>query len=145
MNRSLEFQSLMSRYFPAFIAGFFLCCFTYAGAVSLSFATYLREYSAGGSPMLITALAMGLMTALTHLAVVRGRYWGVWGIVGILGLSVLVALPSYAYGAHPISYISTLLTGLLGLLVLNSKRYREMRERLAGYRQQRIAERRSRR
>lgn len=145
MNRSFEFQSFMSRYFPVFIAGFFLCCFTYAGAVSLSFATYLHEYSAGGNPMLITALAVGLMTALTHLAVARGRYWGVWGIVGILVLSLLVALPSYPFGPHPVSYISTLLSGLLGLLVLNSKRYREMRERLADYRQQRIAERRSRR
>ncbi|TLP61910.1 MULTISPECIES: hypothetical protein [Pseudomonas] len=141
MNRDLEFQSFMSRYFPAFIAGFFLCCFTFAGAISLSFASYLHRYSADGNPMLITALVAGLVCAAGHIAVVRGRAWGVWVVVGVLVASVCVALPSYRYHPHPFSYGSTLFAGLFGLLVLNSKRYREMRKRLAGYRQQRLSKR----
>ncbi|RCL24151.1 hypothetical protein C6A77_17025 [Pseudomonas sp. AFG_SD02_1510_Pfu_092] len=139
MSRGQELQQFLSRYFGVFLVEFFLSCLAIGGCVSLVFSTWLRSPERGLS-MLALALAWAV-SAASHIAMVRGYAWGVRGVIGINGLAVLAVLPSYAYRPHMGAFVSVLVFGLLALLVINSQRYREMRVRLAGYRDIRRANR----
>ena len=139
MTHGQELQAFLSRYFGIFIAEFMLSCFAIGGCVSLVFSTYLRSPDRSLS-VLALALA-GMVSAASHIALVRGYAWGLWGLIGLNGLAVLAALPSYGYRPHIGGYVSVLLFGLLALLVINTQRYREMRARLLGYRETRRANR----
>lgn len=141
MTHSQELQDFLSRFFGVFIVEFFLSCLTIGGAVSLVFSTYLRSPEGNRHLSLIVLAAAGLVSAASHIAVVRGHAWGVRGVIAVTGASVLAVLPCYGYGPHMGAYVAVLLFGLLALLIVNSQRYREMRGRLAGYRQQRRANR----
>ncbi|MCE5991314.1 hypothetical protein LVV80_04665 [Pseudomonas sp. KCA11] len=134
-----ELHRFLSRYFGVFIAEFLLSCFAIGGCVSLVFSTYLRSPDRSLS-VLALALAWAV-SAASHIALVRGYAWGLRGLIGLNGLAVLAALPSYAYRPHMGGYVSVLLLGLLALLVINTRRYREMRVRLVGYRETRRANR----
>ncbi|WP_406819678.1 hypothetical protein ACJA3S_19560 [Pseudomonas sp. KnCO4] len=139
MTHGQELQAFLSRYFGVFIAEFMLSCFAIGGCVSLVFSTYLRSPD---RPLSVLALALaGMVSAASHIALVRGYAWGLWGLIGLNGLAVLAALPSYGYRPHMGGYVSVLLFGLLALLVINTQRYREMRVRLVGYRETRRANR----
>ncbi|WP_253249372.1 hypothetical protein [Pseudomonas putida] len=138
-QKGQELQRFLSRYFGVFIAEFLLSCFAIGGCVSLVFSTYLRSPDRSLS---VLALALAwVVSAASHIALVRGYAWGLRGLIGLNGLAVLAALPSYAYRPHMGGYVSVLLFGLLALLVINTQRYREMRLRLVGYRETRRANR----
>ncbi len=139
MTHGQELQAFLSRYFGIFIAEFMLSCFAIGGCVSLVFSTYLRSPDRSLSVLVLTLA--GVLSAASHIAMVRGYAWGIRGLVGLNALAVLAALPSYAYRPHMGGYVSVLLFGLLALLVINSQRYREMRVRLVGYRETRRANR----
>ncbi len=132
MTHGQELQQFLSRYFGVFILEFTLSCFAVGGSVSLVFSTYLRSPDRAHGVM---ALAVAwVISAASHIAMVRGYAWGVRGVVALNGLAVLAALPSYSYRPHMGGYVSVLLLGLLALLVINSQRYRDMRVRLMEYR-----------
>ncbi|WP_288376526.1 hypothetical protein [uncultured Pseudomonas sp.] len=135
-QRALEFQAFMRRYFPTFITAYFLSIYALAGTFSLFWKTYCRTCSMATTyPLSFGLLIMFLFVA--HAAVMRGRNWGAWWVAVIYIGSMLVALSTYGRRPHLFILTTTLLAGLLGLLVLNSQRYREMRLRLAEYREQR--------
>ncbi len=72
---------------------------------------------------------------------IRGRSWGVRAIVVFYLVCLFIVLPTYGYRPHPVAYVTGLLFPLLGLLLLNSKRHREMRQKLLELRNERIATR----
>ncbi|NIX94328.1 hypothetical protein HCG45_16445 [Pseudomonas fulva] len=132
MTHGQELQAFLSRYFGVFIAEFFFSCMALGGTVSLVFSTYMRDSDPELSVMVLAAA--GVVSAASHIAMVRGFAWGVRGVVGILVVALLAALPSYGYRPHMGGYISVLVFGLLALLIINSQRYRDMRVRLMEYR-----------
>lgn len=139
MTRSQELQRFLSRYFGVFIAEFFLSCLTLGGTVSLVFSTYLRSPDRA-QPVMALAL-VAVVSAASHIAMVRGYAWGVRGVIGLVVIALLAVLPSYGYRPHMGGYVSILLFGLAALLIVNSQRYREMRVQLVEYRQIRTANR----
>ena len=62
--------------------------------------------------------------------IARGYPWATKLVAGYLGACLLFALPMIQYDLHTLVYGSAVLFPLLGLLLLNSKRHREMRQKL---------------
>ena len=141
MTRSPELKAFLARFFPVFIVVFLLSCFALSGVVSLIFATYLRALEGEGTLSHAVTLLVALTVAGTHIALVRGRTWGVRGIVAALLGGMAAVAPCYAYPSFRGSLIAILLFSLVALLVINSRRYREMREVLVDYRRKRQYER----
>jgi len=71
--------------------------------------------------------------------IARGRPQWVWPLAALLAFCVVAVLPTVDFGPHPLSYGLSLLFPLLGLLLLNSKRHREMRQKLVEVRRLRQA------
>lgn len=136
-----ERSSFMRRYFPMFILGFLLSCVSLSGVVSLTFATYLRDFEGDGTFSFAVTLGIALIVAGSHIAIVRGRYWGAWVMLAVLAAGLVAVAPCYAYTSFRGSLIAIVLLILVALLVFNTRRYREMRRGLAHYREQRRAAR----
>jgi hypothetical protein len=83
------------------------------------------------------ALTWGVVQC--NFMIARGRPQWVWPLAALLALCVVAVLPTVAFGPHPLSYGLSLLFPLLGLLLLNSKRHREMRQKLVEVRRLRQA------
>lgn len=141
MTRQAALKDFLRRYFGVFIGAFFASVIAVAWAFALAWSTYCRACSQDG---LFPLGLYGLFAvfALGHGAVVRGRAWGMWLVAGLCVVSMMITLPTYGHRPNMFIYSGSLLAALVALLLLNSRRYREMRERLAEYREQRRMARR---
>lgn len=124
--------SFLARYFPVFMGTIFMAIFSGAAAVSMAGVTYLRgvdpalksSYSGAAILVLVAVLVFG------NVMIARGYSWATRLVTGYLGSCLLFVLPMIQYGINGLVYGSAVLFPLLGLLLLNSKRHREMRQRL---------------
>lgn len=124
--------SFLARYFPVFMGTIFMAIFAGASAVSLAGVTYFRgvdpslksDYSGLAILLLVAVLVFG------NVMVARGRPWATGLVAGYLGCCLLFVLPMIQYPIPKLVYGSAVLFPLLGLLLLNSKRHREMRNKL---------------
>lgn len=140
MMTNPELKRFLARYFGVFIGAYFSSIIAVAWTFALVWSTYCRHCSKDGVfPWSLFATLAVFM--LGHGAVVRGRAWGAWLVAGLCIGCLVITLPAYGYRPNMFIYSSSLLAALLTLLLLNSRRYREMRERLAEYRQLRKASR----
>jgi peptidoglycan/LPS O-acetylase OafA/YrhL len=132
-------SAFLAHYFPTFICAFFLACFAVSASISLVSSTYFRGDPERGKYSFLVALVLSLLLALSHFVMIRGRSWGARAIVVFYLVCFLTVLPTYGYEPHPFAYATGLLFPLLGLLLLNSKRHREMRQKLLELRDERMA------
>ncbi|MBJ2266617.1 hypothetical protein JFT60_04480 [Pseudomonas sp. MF6772] len=122
----------LARYFPVFMGTIFMAIFSGSAAISMAGVTYLRgvdpalksSYTGGAILVLVTVLVFG------NVMIARGYSWATRLVAGYLGSCLLFVLPMIQYDVNGLVYGSTVLFPLLGLLLLNSKRHREMRQRL---------------
>ena len=140
MSRSPELQAFLNRYFMVFMGAYFLSIFAAGGTFSLLWSTYCRHCSHDFYYPLSLLLTTVVFTT-AHAAVARGRSWGAGCIAGLCIGCIVIVLPTYSYRPHLFVYTSIPVAALLALLVLNSTRYRQMREELGRYRQQRMEQR----
>ncbi len=141
MNELPSIRSFLAQYFPAFMGAIFAAVFSLVFAVPLIFDSYFPrlpmddnlKYSFLGG----LALTWGIVQC--NFMIARGRPQWVWPLVALLSLCILAVLPTIAFGPHPLSYGLSLLFPLLGLLLLNSRRHREMRQKLVEIRHLRQA------
>ncbi|QOQ73997.1 hypothetical protein IMF22_21195 [Pseudomonas poae] len=127
-----DMGSFLARYFPVFMGTIFMAILSGASAVSLAGVTYLRgvdpalkaDYSGLAILVLVAVLVFG------NVMIARGRAWATSLVAGYLGCCLLFVLPMIQYPVHKLVYGSAMLFPLLGLLLINSKRHREMRQKL---------------
>jgi hypothetical protein len=142
-------RSFLARYFPVFMGTIFMAIFSGSVAVSTAGVTYLRgvepalkaSYSGAAILVLVAVLVFG------NVMIARGYPWATRLVAGYLVCCLLFVLPMIQYGLNTLVYGSAVLFPLLGLLLLNSKRHREMRQRLLEIRHLRraaIAQRKAR-
>lgn len=139
MDRKHSLSAFLAHYFPTFICAFFLACFAVSASISLVSSTYFRGDPERAKYSFLVALILSLFLALSHFVMIRGRSWGVRAIVVFYLACLFTVLPTYGYKPHPFAYVTGLLFPLLGLLLLNSKRHREMRQKLLELREERMA------
>ncbi|MEA1028941.1 hypothetical protein FHJ31_00870 [Pseudomonas sp. Fig-3] len=139
MDRKHSLNAFLAHYFPTFICAFFLACFAVSASISLVSSTYFRGDPERAKYSFLVALILSLLLALSHFVMIRGRSWGVRAIVVFYLACLFTVLPTYGYKPHPFAYVTGLLFPLLGLLLLNSKRHREMRQKLSELREERMA------
>ncbi|AVU74068.1 hypothetical protein [Pseudomonas rhizophila] len=139
MDRKHSLNTFLAHYFPTFICAFFLACFAVSASISLVSSTYFRGDPERAKYSFLVALILSLLLALSHFVMIRGRSWGVRAIVVFYLACLFTVLPTYGYKPHPFAYVTGLLFPLLGLLLLNSKRHREMRQKLSELREERMA------
>ncbi|KAA6169609.1 hypothetical protein F3K50_20700 [Pseudomonas marginalis] len=139
MDRQGSLKAFLAQYFPAFICAFFLACFSLSVAISLASSTFFRSDPERARYSFLAAVFLGLLLAFSHFVMIRGREWGAWAIAAFYVVCFLVVLPTYSYRPHMAAYVIGLLFPLLGLLLFNSKRHREMRQKLVELRQLRKA------
>ncbi|MBD0705742.1 MULTISPECIES: hypothetical protein [unclassified Pseudomonas] len=139
MDRKHSLNAFLAHYFPTFICAFFLACFAVSASISLVSSTYFRGDPERAKYSFLVALILSLLLALSHFVMIRGRSWGVRAIVVFYLACLFTVLPTYGYKPHPFAYVTGLLFPLLGLLLLNSKRHREMRQKLLELREERMA------
>ncbi|MTD18698.1 hypothetical protein GIR22_05980 [Pseudomonas sp. CCM 7891] len=132
-------KAFLAQYFPAFICAFFLACFSLSATISLVASTYFRGDPGRARYSFLAAVVLGLLLALSHFVMIRGRAWGVWVIVIFYLVCFLTVLSTYGYRPHMAAYVTGLLFPLLGGWLLNSRRHREMRAQLLMLRQMRQA------
>ena len=122
----------LARYFPVFMGTVLMAIFSGSAAVSIAGVTYLRgvdpalksSYSGAAILVLVAVLVFG------NVMIARGYPWATRLVAGYLVCCLLFVLPMIQYGINTVVYGSAVLFPLLGLLLLNSKRHREMREKL---------------
>lgn len=132
MKVSPSITGFFARYFPVFMGTIFMAIFSGSAAVSTAGVTYLRDtdpalkFGCSGAAvlMLVAVLVFG------NVMIARGYPWATKLVAGYLGACLLFVLPMIQYDLHTLVYGSAVLFPLLGLLLLNSKRHREMRQKL---------------
>ncbi|WP_347928748.1 hypothetical protein [Pseudomonas helvetica] len=132
MNDFPPLTRYLARYFPVFMGAIFACVFTLVFAVPLFFESYFQNLSMADSAKytFLGGIALTLVIVHCNFMIARGRPNWVRPLVALLAICFLGVLPAIAYGPHPLIYAVTLLFPLLALLLLNSKRHREMRQKL---------------
>lgn len=149
MKEPPSINGFLTRYFPVFMGTIFMAIFSGSAAVSMAGVTYLRgvdpalksSYSGAAILVLVAVLVFG------SVMIARGYRWATRLVAGYLVCCLLFVLPMIQYGINTLVYGSAVLFPLLGLLLLNSRRHREMRQRLLEVRRLRqavIAQRRAR-
>jgi hypothetical protein len=100
--------------------------------VPLFFESYFRNLPLADNAKysFFGGIALTLIVVHCNFMVARGRPQWVRPLVVLLALCFLGVLPTIAYEVQPLIYAVTLLFPLLALLLLNSKRHREMRQKL---------------
>lgn len=136
-----DMGSFLARYFPVFMGTIFMAIFSGSAAVSTAGVTYLRgfdpalksSYSGGAILLLVAVLVFG------NIMIARGYPWASRLVAAYLGACLLFVLPMIQYDLNTLVYGSAVLFPLIGLLLLNSKRHREMRQKLVEIRHLRQA------
>ncbi|KQW40990.1 MULTISPECIES: hypothetical protein [Pseudomonas] len=132
MNDLPSIRGFLSRYFPVFMGAIFASVFSLIFAVPLFFESYFRDLSLADSTKWSFLVGIALTFILVHcnFMIARGRPQWVWPLAVVLGLCFLCVLPTIEYRPNKLIYSLSLLFPLLALLLLNSKRHREMRQKL---------------
>ncbi|VVM99149.1 hypothetical protein [Pseudomonas fluorescens] len=132
MNELPSIRNFLSKYFPVFMGAIFASIFTLVFAVPLFFESYFRNLPLADNAKysFFGGVALTLIVVHCNFMVARGRPQWVRPLVVLLALCFLGVLPTIAYEVQPLIYAVTLLFPLLALLLLNSKRHREMRQKL---------------
>ncbi|WP_460148158.1 hypothetical protein [Pseudomonas sp. S2_A02] len=135
----LSLPRFLAHYFPTFIGGIFAALFSLACAIPLMAASYFAGASVGEQATwsMVGGAAVTMVVVHCNFMVVRGKPQWVWGLVGVLVLCLLGVLPTIVDHPHKVIYVLAVLFPLSGLLLLNSKRHREMRNRLVEIRHER--------
>ncbi|MGU9829253.1 MULTISPECIES: hypothetical protein [unclassified Pseudomonas] len=125
-------RSFLSQYFPVFMGAIFAAVFTLVLAVPLVFDSYFPDLPLADNAKYSFLGALVLAWGVVHcnFMIARGRPQWVWPLATLLGLCILAVLPTIAYRPHVLLYGLSVLLPLLALLLLNSKRHREMRQKL---------------
>ena len=132
MKEPPSINGFLARYFPVFMGTIFMAIFSGSASVSMAGVTYLRgldpalkaNYSVGAILVLVAVLVFG------NVMIARGYPGATRLVTGYLVCCLLFVLPMTQYGINTLVYGSAVLFPLLGLLLLNSKRHREMRQKL---------------
>lgn len=132
MNELPSIRNFLSKYFPVFMGAIFASIFTLVFAVPLFFESYFRNLPLADNAKysFFGGIALTLIVVHCNFMVARGRPQWVRPLVVLLALCFLGVLPTIAYEVQPLIYAVTLLFPVLALLLLNSKRHREMRQKL---------------
>jgi Ca2+/Na+ antiporter len=132
MNELITLRDFFRHYFLTFLGGVFAAYFSLALAVALAFVTYFRDVPIAqvGLKIIVVGALLTLLTVHSNFMILRGRPSWVWVMVGIYVACLLFVFPMVQYQPHKVLYGVALLSPLLGLLTLNSKRQREMRQKL---------------
>jgi len=132
MNQLPSIRSFLSTYFPVFMGAIFASIFTLVFAVPQFFDSYLPDLSMADNAKysFLGGIVLTLVIVHCNFMIARGRPQWVWPLVVLLGLCFLGALPTFSDQPHVWVFGLSLLFPLLGLLLLNSKRHREMRQKL---------------
>ena len=132
MNELMTLRDFFRQYFLTFMGGVFAACFSLALAVALAFITYFRDAPIAqvGLEIMSAGALLILLTVQSNFMILRGRPSWVWVMVGIYVACLLFVVPMLLYQPHKFLYGLALLFPFLGLLLLNSKRHREMRQKL---------------
>lgn len=102
MNQNSKLKDFLARFFPTFLCTYFLSCLAVGCTLSLVWSTYLL--SADIRSFLMTTAIVTVIVTGGHIAVVRGRPWGLWVVVGVFLACLFIVLPTYGYRPHPFSY-----------------------------------------
>ncbi|NWE12208.1 hypothetical protein HX875_02305 [Pseudomonas yamanorum] len=132
MNEVPSIRGFLSRYFPVFMGAIFAAVFSLVFAVPLFFDSYFQDLPLADNARysFFGGIALTLVIVHCNFMIARGRPQWVWPLVGLLGVCFVCVLPTIGYRPHPFIYGMSVLLPLLALLVLNSKRHREMRQKL---------------
>ncbi|CAM3635682.1 hypothetical protein D3C81_310280 [compost metagenome] len=131
MNPNHSPEGFKARYFPYFMAAFFMVCLSIGCAVSLASATYFAGYADRSDYSTFSLLVLAVLVFIGHFLMVRGRRWAVWIIAFLYCASLITVVSTYSFQPHRGVYMLGLLFPLIGLLLLNSTGHRQMRESLA--------------
>lgn len=139
MTDNLDLRGFLARYFPVFMGTIFASVFSLIFAIPLFFDSYFRELSLADNAKysLFGGLALTLVIVHCNFMIARGRPQWTWGLTILLGFCLVGVIPTIEYRPHKLIYSLSLLFPLIALLLLNSKRHREMRNRLVEIRHER--------
>lgn len=132
MNELPSIRSFLSTYFPVFMGTIFACIFTLVLAAPVFFDRYMPNLSMADNAKysFLVGIALTLVVVHCNFMIARGRPHWARALVGLLGLCFLSMLPTLREQPNKVMYALSLLLPLLGLLLLNSKRHRDMRQKL---------------
>lgn len=132
MNELPSIRRFLSTYFAVFIGAIFACIFTLVFAVPAFFDSYAPNLSMANNAKysFLVGIALTLVIVHCNFMIARGRPQWAQPLVVLLGLCFLGVVPTLNDQPNRLMYALSLLLPLLGLLVLNSKRHREMRQKL---------------
>ena len=141
MYQAPSIRGFLSRYFPVFMGAILASVFSLAFAVPLFFESYFRDLSVADTAKysFIGGIALTMVIVHCNFMIARGHPQWVWPLVVLLGLCFACVLPTIVYQPHAFIYGVSVLLPLLALLLLNSKRHREMRQKLVEVRHLREA------
>ena len=141
MNGFPDLSSFLTRYFPVFMGTIFMAIFSGASALSLAGVTYLRgvDPSLKANYSVLAILVLVAVLVVGNVMIARGYPWADRLVAGYLAGCLLFVVPMIQYHPHMQVYCSAVLFPLFGLLLLNSKRHREMRQKLVEVRHLRQA------
>ncbi|AMB83992.1 hypothetical protein AWM79_01170 [Pseudomonas agarici] len=131
----MDFRRFLVFYFPVFIGVFLAAIASVLFSISLITDNFYQEDT--GVYILLIESLFALIIVHSHFMVLRGRPQWVWGIVGVLVICLLSPLSAAHYMADQLTWFLAVLFPLLGLFVLNSKRHRKMRCKMAQVRRHR--------
>lgn len=140
MNSYERWKHFMTHFFPTFLGGFFLACFSASLAVVLAAAAYLKHNPDRANYTLVSLMVLALVISGSHMLLVRGRAWSLWPILAVMLVAMLVSLSTYSHHIHAGVFTFALLFPLLGFLLFNSKRHRQLRSFLVDLRKVRFEE-----
>jgi len=131
----MDFRRFLTFYFPVFIAGFFAVLASIAFSISLIMDEFYRE----GVDTYLFGVESVLALIIVHcnFMILRGRPQWVWGLVAVLVAGLLSSLSVVVQRFDHVSWFLAIVFPLLGLFVLNSKRHRKMRCKMAQVRRHR--------
>lgn len=141
MNELPSIRSFLSTYFPVFMGAIFASIFTLVFTVPVFFDSYMPSLSMADNAKysFLAGIALTLIIVHCNFMIARGHPQWTWPVVVLLGVCFLSVLPTRNDQPNAVMYVLSLLFPLLGLLLFNSKRHREMRQKLVEVRHLREA------
>ncbi|MBS7841390.1 hypothetical protein KFF47_01240 [Pseudomonas fluorescens] len=132
MNELPSIRSFLSTYFPVFMGAIFASIFTLVFTLPVFFDSYMPSLSMADNAKyaFLVGIALTLIIVHCNFMIARGHPQWTWPVVVLLGVCFLSVLPTLNDQPNALMYALSLLFPLLGLLLFNSKRHREMRNKL---------------
>lgn len=132
MSSQPSIRQFLSQYFPVFMGAIFASIFSLVFAVPLFFDSYFGTLSMADNVKwsFWGGITLTLVVVHCNFMIARGRPFWVWPLVGVSGLCFLCVLPTIEYRPDSLIYSLSLFFPLVAVLLLNSRRHREMRQKL---------------